>query len=147
MMLFQALFLLAFWRGVYLLHEQTTLIVAAEKKAREREEAERERLASTIKNRGLEKWISAAGDGAILEFTAEEIILSRNGQRLFRSCYWQSKYSPHESVEIGHLRRYCLPYDYRITPSQFKLWCGRLFEELGIIPNVDGAVTFNRLKE
>src|SRR4051794_24138494 len=66
-MLLQALFLLAFWSGVYLLHEQATLIVAA----REREAAERAATEAELKRAGLGKWESTHGDGTVLELKGD----------------------------------------------------------------------------
>ncbi len=65
-MLLQLLFLLAFWPAVYVIHEQATAMVAAERKAREREPAARDEEAAIQLIAG--RWASTHGDDAIIVF-------------------------------------------------------------------------------
>ena len=71
-MLLQALFLLAIWSGVYILHEQTTAITAAEQKAREREQAERDRETAIRQING--RWVGV-GNAWIISFQTETFVL------------------------------------------------------------------------
>jgi hypothetical protein len=63
---------LAFWSGIYVLHEQVTAISVAERKARERERLEQEREAAL--QRIVGRWVSVHEDGRI-SFREDGVVL------------------------------------------------------------------------
>ncbi len=72
-MLLQALFLLAFWPAVYVIHERATHIAAAEQKTREQEEVERDRRADIERIMG--RWVGNHGDAWIISFQPDVFVL------------------------------------------------------------------------
>jgi hypothetical protein len=74
-MLLQLLFMLAFWSGVYVIHEQATAILRAQGETREREDAiereARERKAAIERIRG--RWV--LGDERIVSFQDDWFVL------------------------------------------------------------------------
>jgi hypothetical protein len=91
-MFLQTLFLLAFWPAVYITHEQSAAMIAAEQKIREREQREQERQAATERIAG--QWVSAHGDGAILQFVENRFLVFR-----FSDAGRQSQIVPIGSVK------------------------------------------------
>ncbi len=74
-MFLQTLFLLAFWPAVYFTHEHTAALIAAEQKVREKEQREQEQKAAIERITG--RWVSAHGDGAIINFVENDFLVFR----------------------------------------------------------------------
>jgi hypothetical protein len=74
-MFLQALFLLAFWPAVYFTYEHSAAWLAAEQKVREKERREQEQKAAIERITG--RWVSAHGDGAVINVVENDFLILR----------------------------------------------------------------------
>jgi hypothetical protein len=150
-MLLQALFLLACWSGVYVIHEQAQLIVAAEKKAREREEAE-------LKRAGIGKWESIHGDEAVLElkgsqgsesrFLRGRFTLLRDGEVFLRGEFhhdwFADDYCLEQYISLSHSEF----FRYRVKGDVLELELGEgLAKAISKDASDSAIMRFKRLKD
>jgi hypothetical protein len=138
-MILQALFLAAFWPGIYVLREQSRAISASIK----REEAERKRLeAEAQARRRFEgKWQSARGDGLLLELWGRRFTFSRDGTDLILGDFFRSD----QDLTLARLSSsgYCAiwKFHYRATTEELTLWGEADFEWVVLLRLLGRKVT------
>jgi hypothetical protein len=117
-MLLQALFLVAFWPGIYTLHQQSRDISAAYRKAEEEAKADA----------ALEgKWQSTHGDGTILEMRKSKFTLIRDGESILAGGYtrYWSEHRLHLWPDTESFRGWT--FRYQIGPQELVIWVGGEF--------------------